>query len=110
MQYVGAIDKSLEILSLRITFMHRHKMGLPAQFSAYNSPSTMHRAKFTEHISPRHNSPPAQFIASKIYRGTIHRAQLTEDNSPCTILRAQFIVSQFTKYNSPHKKNRLMNC
>jgi hypothetical protein len=45
-------------------------------------PAVWIRRRFIAHNSPltitAHNSPPSQFIASKIHRGTIHRTQFTD--------------------------------
>jgi hypothetical protein len=60
---------------------------------AGNLPRTIHRAKFTEHDSPWHNSPRT------IHRGTIHCAQFIV--TPRTIRRAQFTAHNSSRHNSP---------
>jgi hypothetical protein len=56
--------------------------NVSSQFTAHNAPRTMHHGQFTAHYSPRtiprrHNSPPAQFIAGTIHRGTINHVSIT---------------------------------
>jgi hypothetical protein len=62
------------------------------QFTANNSPRTIHREQFTANNSPQGNSPQRQFTAEAIHRMAIHR----KNNSPKTIHRKKIKVGQFT--------------
>jgi hypothetical protein len=90
-------------------------LAIRRQFTAHNSPRTIHRAQFIAHNSPRHNSPRTIHHAQcPVHTSpcTLHRAQFTVHNSPFTIHRAQFTAhnsprtihrAQFTAYYSPRK-------
>jgi hypothetical protein len=59
------------------------------------------------------NSPPEQFIAGTIHRGTIHRRHNSSRyDSPTKIYRAihrgTFPRAQFTAYKSPTKKLKIL--